>query len=128
MARWSTLRRDLVNIPARFAASARTSILHLLIHWPQRTGWKALWHNVISYLPPYRIGQALSTPPSQARPEEPQRKAGTGQRITHAAPQPASGLGTSADGKTKSPSTDSALGLARGIAFRLVMAPEPSPG
>jgi hypothetical protein len=49
VARGATLRRDLVNVPARFAAPARKPMLHLPAHWPWQTGWKALWHNVIGY-------------------------------------------------------------------------------
>jgi hypothetical protein len=49
MARGATLRRDLVNIPARFAAPARKPTLHLPIHWPRQIEWKALWDNVIDY-------------------------------------------------------------------------------
>jgi hypothetical protein len=49
VARGATLRRDLVNIPARFAAPARKPMLHLPAHWPWQTGWKALWDNVIAY-------------------------------------------------------------------------------
>ena len=47
VARGATLRRDLVNVPARFAAPARKPILHLPAHWPWQTGWKTLWDNVI---------------------------------------------------------------------------------
>ena len=49
VARGATLRRDLVNAPARFAAPARKPVLHLPTHWPWQNGWKTLWHNVISY-------------------------------------------------------------------------------
>jgi hypothetical protein len=49
VARGATLRRDLVNIPARFAAPARKPMLHLPIHWPRQVQWNALWHNVIGY-------------------------------------------------------------------------------
>ena len=49
VARGATLRRDLVNIPARFAAPARKPTLHLPIHWPRQLEWKTLWHNVIGY-------------------------------------------------------------------------------
>jgi hypothetical protein len=49
VARGATLRRDLVNVPARFAAPARAPVLHLPIHWPRQHQWKALWHNVIGY-------------------------------------------------------------------------------
>ena len=49
VARGATLRRDLVTVPARFAAPARKPTLHLPIHWPRQLEWKALWHNVIGY-------------------------------------------------------------------------------
>lgn len=49
VARGATMRRDLVNVPARFAAPARKPMLHLPAYWPRRTGWKQLWNNVISY-------------------------------------------------------------------------------
>jgi hypothetical protein len=49
VARGATLRRDLVNVPARFAAPARKPMLHLPTHWPRKTQWKTLWDNVIGY-------------------------------------------------------------------------------
>jgi len=49
VARGATLRRDLVNVPARFAAPARKPTLHLPIHWPKQIEWKNLWHNIIGY-------------------------------------------------------------------------------
>ncbi len=48
-ARGATLRRNLVNIPARFAAPARKPMLHLPSHWPWQSAWKTLWDNVIGY-------------------------------------------------------------------------------
>ena len=52
VARGATLRRDLVNVPARFAAPARKPMLHLPAHWPWQNAWKTLWDNVIgSYHP-----------------------------------------------------------------------------
>ena len=48
-ARGATLRRDLVNVPARFAAPARKPMLHLPAHWPHQIRWKTLWDNVIGY-------------------------------------------------------------------------------
>jgi Transposase DDE domain group 1 len=50
-ARGATLRRDLVTVPARFAAPARKSTLHLPAHWPSQIGWKTLWDNIIGYGP-----------------------------------------------------------------------------
>jgi Transposase DDE domain group 1 len=49
VARGATLRRELVNVPARFAAPARKPMLHLPAHWPWQTAWKTLWDNVIGY-------------------------------------------------------------------------------
>jgi len=49
VARGATLRRDLVNVPARFAAPARKPTLHLPTHWPQQTQWKTLWNTTIGY-------------------------------------------------------------------------------
>jgi Transposase DDE domain group 1 len=49
VARGATLRRELVNVPARFAAPARKPMLHLPAHWPWQAGWKTLWHNVIGH-------------------------------------------------------------------------------
>ena len=51
VARGATLRRDLVNVPARFAAPARKPTLHLPAHWPWQIGWKTLWDNIISHGP-----------------------------------------------------------------------------
>jgi hypothetical protein len=48
VARGVTLRRDLVNVPARFAAPARKPMMHLPAHWPWQLQWKTLWDNVIS--------------------------------------------------------------------------------
>jgi hypothetical protein len=42
-ARIATLRRRLVNVPARIAARARRMILHLPQHWPSRSAWLALF-------------------------------------------------------------------------------------
>jgi hypothetical protein len=46
-ARGATLRRALVNIPARLARPQRKPILHLPSQWPSESGWLALWHNTI---------------------------------------------------------------------------------
>ena len=51
-ARGSTLRRRIVNAPARLARPQRRTILHLPSHWPWSTAWLALWHNTIGYSPP----------------------------------------------------------------------------
>ncbi|MFE3002893.1 IS1380 family transposase, partial [Nocardia sp. NPDC059246] len=51
-ARGATLRRKLVNIPARLARPARRPVLHLPTHWPWAQSWLALWHNTIGYTPP----------------------------------------------------------------------------
>jgi hypothetical protein len=48
-ARGATLRRTLVNIPARLARPQRKPTLHLPSHWPWEAAWLALWHNTISH-------------------------------------------------------------------------------
>jgi len=49
-ARGATLRRKIVNIPARLARPQRKPILHLPSHWPWADAWLALWRNIIGYL------------------------------------------------------------------------------
>jgi hypothetical protein len=51
-ARGSTLRRRIINIPARLARPQHRPILHLPTHWPWSHHWLALWHNTIGYSPP----------------------------------------------------------------------------
>ena len=52
-ARGSTLRRKIVNVPARLARPQRRPVLHLPTHWPWSKAWLALWHNTIRYRPPW---------------------------------------------------------------------------
>jgi hypothetical protein len=52
VARGSTLRRRIVNIPARLARPQRRPILHLPTHWPWAQHWLTLWRNIIGYSPP----------------------------------------------------------------------------
>ncbi|HVQ53260.1 MAG TPA: IS1380 family transposase [Mycobacterium sp.] len=52
VARGATLRRRIVNIPARLARPQRRPILHLPSHWPWTDHWLALWRNTIGYSPP----------------------------------------------------------------------------
>ena len=47
-ARGATLRRQIVNIPARLARPQRRPVLHLPSHWPWAHTWIALWHNTIT--------------------------------------------------------------------------------
>jgi hypothetical protein len=47
-ARTATIRRDLINIPARLAHRARRVIVHLPAHWPWQQHWQALFTNVHS--------------------------------------------------------------------------------
>ena len=42
-ARWATLRRQLINVPARIASSARRLTVHLPRHWPWAPAWQDLW-------------------------------------------------------------------------------------
>ncbi|ULN32776.1 IS1380 family transposase [Mycolicibacterium smegmatis] len=52
VARGATLRRKIVNIPARLARPQRRPILHLPEHWPWTEHWLTLWRNTIGYSPP----------------------------------------------------------------------------
>ena len=54
-AKGSTLRRCLVNIPARLARPQRRPILHLPTHWPWQKPWLRLWHNTIGQRPPPQV-------------------------------------------------------------------------
>ena len=51
-ARGSTLRRRIINVPARLARPQHRPILHLPTHWPWSKPWLALWHNTIGHSPP----------------------------------------------------------------------------
>ena len=42
-ARWATLRRHLINVPARLASSARSLTIHLPRYWPWAQPWQALF-------------------------------------------------------------------------------------
>jgi Transposase DDE domain group 1 len=45
-ARTATIRRDLINIPARLAHRARRILLHLPARWPWQQHWQTLFTNV----------------------------------------------------------------------------------
>jgi hypothetical protein len=47
-ARGATLRRQIVNVPARLARPQRRPVLHLPAHWPWADRWLAIWTGVIS--------------------------------------------------------------------------------
>jgi hypothetical protein len=53
VARGATLRRTIVNVPARHARPQRRIVLHLPEHWPWAKPWLALWDRVLGVgLPP----------------------------------------------------------------------------
>jgi hypothetical protein len=47
-ARGATLRKHLVNIPARLARPQRRPVLHLPTRWPRIYAWQALWQAVFT--------------------------------------------------------------------------------
>jgi Transposase DDE domain group 1 len=49
VARGATLRRKIVNIPARLARPQRRPVLHLPSHWPWADAWLQLWRNIIGH-------------------------------------------------------------------------------
>ena len=51
VARGITLRRKIVNIPARVVRPQRKPVLHLPRHWPWSQAWLSLWSNVIGHVP-----------------------------------------------------------------------------
>lgn len=51
-ARWETLRRKIINIPARIAATARTWTLHLPQHWPWERAFNQLHAAATGTSPP----------------------------------------------------------------------------
>jgi Transposase DDE domain group 1 len=48
VARGTTLRRQIVTVPARLARPQRRPILHLPAHWPWAQPWITLWRRVFS--------------------------------------------------------------------------------
>ena len=52
VARGASLRRKIVNIPARLARPQRRPVLHLPSHWPWAHQWLHLWHNATGQHPP----------------------------------------------------------------------------
>ncbi len=42
-ARWASLRKKIIDVPARIASTARRLDLHMLADWPWATSWEALW-------------------------------------------------------------------------------------
>lgn len=47
-ARCATLRRQIINIPARPARPQRRPVIHLPTHWPWANRWLAIWNNVFA--------------------------------------------------------------------------------
>lgn len=48
VARGATLRRQIINVPARIARPQRRRVLHLPAHWPWAKHWIALWKSVFA--------------------------------------------------------------------------------
>jgi hypothetical protein len=42
-ARWATLRRRIITVPARLASTGRRLVMHLPSRWPWADAWTALW-------------------------------------------------------------------------------------
>jgi hypothetical protein len=64
VARGATIRRHLINVPARPARPQRRPVLHLPAHWPRAEPWKTLWRKVFQ-APPRRRS------PTPGRPQPP---------------------------------------------------------
>jgi hypothetical protein len=48
VARGATLRRNLVNVPARFTRPQGRPTLRLPTHWPHSRSWNVLWRNIFT--------------------------------------------------------------------------------
>ena len=48
VARGATLRRHLINVPARIARPQGKRLMHLPVHWPRAVDWKRLWDSVFT--------------------------------------------------------------------------------
>lgn len=51
-ARWATVRRRIIIVPARLATTGRRLLMHLPEHWPWATAWTALWNAITTTGPP----------------------------------------------------------------------------
>ena len=51
VARGATLRRQIVNVPARIARPQHRRVLHLPAHWPWASRWHAIWNGVFGQAP-----------------------------------------------------------------------------
>jgi hypothetical protein len=49
VARGATLRRQIINVPARLAHPQRRRVLHLPQHWPWAQRWLAIWDGVFTH-------------------------------------------------------------------------------
>jgi hypothetical protein len=49
VARGATLRRQIINVPARLARPQRRPVMHLPEHWPWANRWLALWRGVFGH-------------------------------------------------------------------------------
>jgi hypothetical protein len=52
VARGATLRRHLVNVPARLARPQGKRTMHLPVHWPRAVDWDLLWDSVFTVRTP----------------------------------------------------------------------------
>jgi hypothetical protein len=59
-ARWATLRRRIITVPARIASTSRRLDLHLPTHWPWAEGWNLLWHAATHPARPTGTGPPLT--------------------------------------------------------------------
>jgi hypothetical protein len=57
LARGATLRRQLINVPARLVKPQRRPVLRLPAHWPYAQPWLNLWNNIF---------RAIHAPPAAA--------------------------------------------------------------
>lgn len=83
-ARWATLRRKIITVPARIASTGHRIDLHMPTDWPSDVEWQALWTTATATAtgPPSR--QRPDHPADQGATEDPKRTRGTARPTTHA--------------------------------------------
>ncbi len=77
-----TMRRKLINVPARLATSGRRITLHLPTAWPWQTAWTALFDRVSD--PPARLASRPPSRESDARHQHVEHPRQRGPAVLHA--------------------------------------------
>ena len=94
VARGATLRRHLVNVPARIARPQGRPMLHLPAHWPWATAGTAVEQRLRQPTPPFKSRPDHQPPATTGPTGDPQWKSWTDQQPRPPAPRPGSTTST----------------------------------